>query len=404
MPEMVQAAFSATVPAGAVRELGSFKPGILFIIPSLGMGGAEIQLLSLLKGLNSRKYRIAVAVFYRGEALEIQFKALRGVQLFDLGKRHEWDFRHLMTLSRILRRERFAIIQPYNVSARLIGIAAAKMHRVPFTVVMERNAKEVYSSLGSRIYHLLERWAIRKANLVIANSQAGREFSVVRGVAKERIKVIYNGIDPARLCVRLSREQIRAKHLIGENGFIVGMVARMFPQKDHPTFLRAARKIATEKPDVRFLLVGEGPDFERVRLLVNELDLDRQVIFAGGVDNVADYLNAMDLVLLTSKKSEGCSNALIEAMALGRPVIATRVAGNVELIEDGVTGRLVMPQKPQELADVILELLKNPEMLPALGGAAKSMALQRFSHQAMVKSFEEVYESLLNSKDRDSCK
>ena len=148
------------------------------------------------------------------------------------------------------------------------------------------------------------------------------------------------------------------------------------------------------------MLVGDGPDLEGVRLFAKQLNLDQRVIFAGRVDNVADYLNAMDLVLLTSKKSEGCSNALIEAMALGKPVIATKVVGNVELIEDGVTGRLVMPQEPRELADVILDLLQDPGKLRALGKAAKSTAVKRFSHRAMVKSYEKIYDGLIGIKDR----
>ncbi len=397
MPETLPPVTEPSLPKQAKTKIGddSLKPGILYLVPSLGIGGAEIQLLSLLKGLNKEKYRIAVAVFYGGGALEGQFKALRNVRLFHLGKKHAWHFGHLLALSRILRQEEFAIIQPYNVSARLIGIMAAKLYRIPYTVVMERNAKEVYSSIGSRLYHMLERWAIRKAHLLVTNSEAGRQFCEARGVSARRIEVIYNGIDPARLAIKRSRKEIRAKYRIGEECFVVGMVARMFPQKDHRTFLHAARIVAKERPDVRFVLVGDGPDFEVVQSVAKEQGLDQQVIFTGKVENVADYLNAMDLVLLTSKTSEGCSNALIEAMALGKAVVATRVVGNIELIQDGVTGRLVEPQNPTELAAVILDLQSKREKLRALGEAAKSMALTRFSYRAMVKSYEKTYEKLL---------
>ena len=367
---------------------------LLYLIPSLQMGGAEIQLLSLVKGLDKSRFDPTVAVLYDKGELKDEYRAIPQVRIVFLGKKSIFDFTFLPRLGKLVRRYGFDIVCPYNVSARFFGFLAAKLYGIKYTVMAERNSRAVYSSMGSRVYHALERLILPYATVVVSNSKAGRQFAISRGVRPEKVRVILNGIDDSRLQVEKSRQEIRKEWGISTDNYVVGMVARMFPQKDHATFLRAAKIVVGQLKEVRFLLVGDGPIFGRVRQMAQELGLSQHVVFTGAQSKAADFIRAMDVIVLTSKTAEGHSNALIEAGMLGIPIIATNVPGNDELVENNATGLLVQPQNPVELAEKIM-LMSHPRQRQQMGAKAERIFERRFSRQRMVESYQEIYEKLI---------
>jgi len=355
------------------------------------MGGAEIQLLSLLKSIDSKKFDAVAAVFYRGHDLDEQFEKLANVRIIYLDKKGGFDFKYLQKLRALIQKEKFDIIQPYNVSARFIGWIMAAGFRVPFTIQTERSARLLYTSLGSRIYQLLENHALRRASLLVANSEAGREFAISRGVRRGKTRVIYNGIDPERLLVTRNRKEICREFGIPADAFIVGTVGRIEVQKDPYTIFDAAEIVLARKENVHFVLVGDGPLLLESKQIVQQKNIDDHFTFPGNQDHVADFLNAMDIFILASKKSEGCSNAILEAMILGKPVIATRVGGNAEVVLHDETGKLAPPQNHKALAAAVLEILQDDRKRMEFGRNGQILAKEKFSIRAMADAYEKLY-------------
>lgn len=366
---------------------------LLFLIPSFKTGGAEMQLLSLVRGLDKATFDVVVAAFYRGNELDAAFESITGVTVLYLEKRGSLDLRPVRRLTDYLRRRPVDVLQAINVSARLIGVLCAKMARVPMIVATERTSRPLYASFGSRIYLALERFALRTADLVIANSEAGRRFVAARGVPDERIRVIYNGVDLDRLASTQRPQEVRAEMGLPESAFVVGMTARIEASKDPALFVAACGRVMSCREDVCALLVGDGPLLQRTKQLAQQTGFSNRFVFAGRRADVADLFSVMDVVLLTSRKIEGCSNALLEAMALGRAVVATRVGGNVEVIAEEVNGLLVAPGDAHELAAAIIRLHDDRALRQRLGENGCETVRRRFSQTAMVRAYESLYRS-----------
>ena len=231
--------------------------------------------------------------------------------------------------------------------------------------------------------------------MTIANSEAGRRFVISRGVPAACSRVIYNGIDENRLSSTNTPQDLLKKYNIPPYCQIVGMVARMFPQKDPCNFLKAAECVVSQRPETRFFMVGDGPILPKVKSFAKSLNLDAFVIFTGNQEHVADFINVMDVVVLPSRKSEGCSNALIEAMSLGKASIATDIPGNNELFISGFNGLLVPPGNFKELANNILDLLGNKNFINEIGRNAKNFAREQFSQKKMIQEHQNLYDELL---------
>ncbi|NOY59160.1 MAG: glycosyltransferase [Calditrichaeota bacterium] len=351
----------------------------------------------MLKSIDSKKFDAVAVVFYRGHDLDDQFGKIANIRIIFLDKKGGFDFKYLQKLRALIQKEKFDIIQPYNVSARFIGWIMAAGFHVPFTIQTERSARLLYTSLGSRIYQLLENHALRRASLLVANSEAGREFAISRGVGRDKTRVIYNGIDPERLLVTRNREEICREFGIPADAFIVGMVGRIEAQKDPHTIFDAAEIVLAQNENVHFVLVGGGPLLMESKQIVRQKNIDGHFSFAGHQDHVADFFNAMDIFVLASKRSEGCSNSILEAMMLGKPIVATRVGGNAEVVRHDETGKLVPPQNPEALAAAILEILRDERKRKDFGRKGQIAAKEKYSLRAMAGAYENLYFELISS-------
>ena len=368
------------------------KIRILFILPSPGAGGAELQLYYLLKDLDRTRFEAALTIFYSHGALRADFQAIPGLKIHDCQKKSGLDFAYLFSLCKFMQKNHFDIIQAYNASARLVGLVLAWWHRIPITIMTERNASPVYSSWASRFYHFCERYAMRSATVVVANSQAGYRYCVQRGIAGQRIRVINNGLDLQRLKSQRTRLDLQ----IRDQDFVIGMIARLFPQKDPITFLQAARIVLSRRSDVLFLLIGDGPLRRRVQKLVQARQLGERVRLVGYTSAVADYLAAMDVLVLSSRQSEGCANAVLEGMAMAKPVIVTDVPGNRELVAHEQTGLVVAPENASQLCQAIEDLLDHPDKRKQLATRAQQMVLHAFDMKVMVESYQRLYSECMN--------
>jgi glycosyltransferase involved in cell wall biosynthesis len=371
---------------------------VLFLITDLPRDGAQRQLLELVKGLDKERFQLIVLTLNPGGPLEQEFRRIRGVRLLSLARKGKYDFLCFLKVFRILRRMKVDIVQPFLTPATLFGLLPALICRTPVKIVTERNGPQMRTNAGYRLYLKAEDMLSRSADWAVANSLAGREFLIQRGIEPSRVKVIYNGINISRLNPdHQGVERVRQKIGVPQGGKVVGMMARMFPPKNHALFLQTAALIGRVAPQTRFALLGDGPLRAHLEELSRKLGLDSEMVFLGEQQDVGTYLSAFDIAVLTSD-TEGCSNSLLEAMALGIPVIATNVGGNREVVRDGESGLLVPSGNAEALAKAIITLLENPKLAKSMGEQARQRAITEFSLERMVNQYQSLYQETLAEK------
>jgi glycosyltransferase involved in cell wall biosynthesis len=255
-------------------------------------------------------------------------------------------------------------------------------------------------SFGYHLYFKAETFLARFVDLVVPNSEAGREFMTSKGVRPERIRVIPNGINLERLMNgRLSLEEARRKVGLPVDAKVIGTVGRLAPKNAHTTLIEAAAMVKEEIPDVKFALVGDGPLHTSLEEQARELGLSSSVVFFGEQRDIGTYFSTFDVAVLTSR-IEGCSNCLLEAMAMGRPVVATAVDGNREIVNSGENGLLVPFGDAEAVAGAVLSLIRDSEAAGAMGQKAREMIVNKYSLEKMVHEYESLYEEALQQKGK----
>lgn len=306
-------------------------------------------------------------------------------------------------LVRLFRAERPALVHTHTSKAGVLGRLAARLAGVP-AVIHTPHGHVFYGHVGplaAGVFLRIERRLARRTTRLIALTEAERDEHVRRGVGTAaQFAVIPSGIDLARV-----------RDLVGVKGpcppglacppdaRLVGSVGWLTPVKGHRTLLDACARLAPTFPRLHLLLVGSGPLRAALEAQARQLGLAAHVTFAGERDDVRDCLAALD-VFVQPSLNEGMGRALIEAMAAGRPVIASRVGGIPALIEDRRTGRLVPPADPAALAEALAELLRRPDWAKELGAAAAASIGPQFGVASMVEAIEELYEQALGSVSR----
>lgn len=372
---------------------------VMFPVNFLGAGGAEQQLLELVKRIDKARFDPLVVSLYPGGDLEMAVKQIPGVELISVNMKGKYDFRVMARMFSLLRQKKADVIQPFLTPATFFGLLPALLNHTKVRIMTERGGFRSRTRIGFRLYQKTEDFLARFADWIVANSEAGKSYLLSRGIDPARIKVIYNGINLERLAPdRAMARQIRHEMRVPANGMVVGMTASFSPDKDHTTFLRGARMIHQAMPQTRFALLGDGSLRPDIEALVMESGLEQYVTFFGIQQDVAPYLACYDISCLCADSSEGCSNAILESMALEKPVVATDGGGNREVVEHDSTGFLVPMQDPKALADAVLTLLRQPDRARDMGRRAREKVLNRFSLARMVSDYEQLYEQTMRLK------
>jgi glycosyltransferase involved in cell wall biosynthesis len=265
----------------------------------------------------------------------------------------------LLRLGRFLRQERPQIFHGYLAGSNSLGVLMRPIHGA--RVVWGLRASDLESERHDWFGRLdvgIERWLSRFPDRIIANSHAGRDFAVAQGFPKDQTVVVPNGIDAERFRPdEQARRAARARLGVDENDLLVGRIGRMVPQKDYPSFLRAAAEVARQRCRVRFLCVGSGPDaYERqLRGLGEELGLGDRLIWSEARDDMPAIYNALDVMVSSSAFGEGLPNVVAEAMASGVPCVVTDSGDSAWVV--GNTGRVVPRGDVQAIATATIDLL-----------------------------------------------
>jgi glycosyltransferase involved in cell wall biosynthesis len=335
---------------------------ILLFIRSLDVGGAQRQLTLLARGLAQRGHDVAVAVLYSGTATE-RMLAQAGVRIIPLDKRGRWDMSPLWRLWRVFRAERADVVYAFlttqtTLAALLVPRATSRLVFGVRSAAMELDNYDTLSGLTFRLEALLS----RRADLIIVNAQAGVADAVARGLPSDRIAVVANGIDTDAM-----QPDLKAGHAqrtawgIDDRAFVIGMVARLDPMKDHRNFIAAAATFLNVHPDVRFVCVGDGPATYRRELaaLAQSQGLTDRLLWAGEATDLRAVYGALDMATLSSAYGEAFPNVIGEAMACGVPVVATSVGDSAAII--GEYGEVVPPRQSEALSAAWMRLRKRLE-------------------------------------------
>jgi glycosyltransferase involved in cell wall biosynthesis len=372
---------------------------VALLVDDLRVGGAQRQLVELAKGLDKSRFRALVVTLHAGGPLERELIHQEGVELVCLHRGGKYDFAVMLPLAQLLRRRRVQVVMPFLTPATFFALAAAALARTPVRIATERSGIEKLKRLGEKLYRAAEDALTGLADVAVANSEAGRSYLMSRGIKREKTRVIYNGIAAERVTAS-GEERLEARRALGidEDAPLAGMVATLTPQKDWPVFLWAADIVRRSLPEARFLIVGDGPLRGELERQAATLGLGEAVVFAGQRDAVAPLIGALDVAVLSSCDHEGCSNYLLEAMGLSKPVVATDIGGNRELVREGETGLLAPVGEPQALAEAMLKMLSEPQTAARMGAAGRARFEDGFSVPVMAGNYERLYEELLSKK------
>jgi glycosyltransferase involved in cell wall biosynthesis len=336
----------------------------MFVVPDLGVGGAERHVVTLAPALEPHRFRVTVVCV--GDEGEL-FEELRDthVPARALHSRTR-PVRALLGLVRAMRAERPDVVVTRGYNAEALGRIAAALTRVPRSVVWVHNATDI--TPRGRVRPVVDRLLEPVTSAYYGVAHAQRSYLAEHlGHPAEKVEIIHNGVDPDRYA---PREPAGAG--------TIGIVAVLREEKDHRTVLRAMRMVVDEVPEAHLSVIGDGPLRRELEQLARQLGITANVTFAGSRSDVAALLPTLDVAVLSST-TECFPMAVLEAMASGVPVVGTAVGGVPEMVEDGVTGYLVPPRHPRAMADALVKILRDPARGAEMGRAARDRVLAEFT-------------------------
>jgi sugar transferase (PEP-CTERM/EpsH1 system associated) len=382
----------------AGRPSGQPPLRVLHVIDRMRVGGTEVGILKVIRGLGAECFEHRICTIRGYDENFARSEGFEG-QLYVAGRLNS-GFQFLVgRLAGIMRDFRPHIVHSRNWGA-IEAIAAARMSGVPVAIHSEHGYEvDMLDGLPNR-RRILRRIAYATADAVFTVSEELRSYHARQAwLPMERIHVLPNGVDTSRFVRRAGEgQEIRQRLGLGDGSLVIGAVGRLVPIKDHMTLLQATEILISRGMPVRVLLVGSGPELANYQEFVAASPkLSGRVVFAGAVSDVAALLNAMDVFVLPSL-SEGMSNTLLEAMASSLPVVATRVGGNPELVEDGRSGWLFEPGDVTALATTLERIGRASDLRQELGQAARRRAVQHFSLEGMIDSYRNLYVDLATKR------
>jgi len=385
---------------GAARGVqGDRRIRVLHLISTLEAGGTELAMIRLIRSLDPMAYRFRVA-WLRGEpALLREVEAATDGRPVPIGLRAKADPGALLRLCRLVRQECFDIVHTHMDLADYYGAAAARLLGTAL-VSSKQNADEFRTrrTWKRTPFLLLERASYAAADAVIAVSQGLVDFlEKAEALPRHKTVVIGNGVDPAIAFKAPPRDEARRLLGLPPRVPVLGTAGRLAEQKGQIDLLRALPPIRAALPGACLLIAGEGPLRGALEEEARRLGLGEAVRFLGHRKDILSVLKSLDLFVLPSLW-EGLPQALLEAMALSLPVVATRCVGVAETVTDGATGRLVPPQDPEAIARAAIEVLRDPTLGRRLGEAGRRVVLERHAQDKVAARVDRLYRDILERR------
>ena len=352
----------------------------------MGLGGTEKHVIALASGLRDRGYETGIVCLFEEGALAGEVRS-QGIPLICLNIPPRWGLRTMTALFRFVRSTPIDILHTYLFGFHLFAGLPARLLKVP---VILSSRREIADWKKGR-HRLVENWGNRFVDRVICCSEAARRWTMqTEKIRPVKLATIYNGVDTQRCKASREKSAVRSSLEIPPNAPLIGTVANFSPAKGYPTLLAAAGEILKQCPSAYFLFVGAGPLQKEMQEKASKLQGHDHIVFTGFRSDIPDLIAAMDIFVLASI-TEGFPNAILEAMAMGKPVVATRVGGIPEILQSGEEGVLVPPQDSAALAQAILFLLHDPKNASRLGARAAEKVRRDFTLVRMIDLHESLY-------------
>lgn len=355
------------------------------------IGGPEKQILEHMVRLDKEKFRPLLCCFRDNgidDPLQKEAEAL-GIPCRIINTNSAFDLKTISQLVRILREEKVNLICSHGYKPNMIGRLAAWQCGVAAVAVSRGWTAE---STRIRLYEKLDKIFLRLSDHVVAVSHGQREKILALGVKREKVSVIHNAINLDEIPTagpRLLREQLG----LPADALIVASAGRLSPEKNYGAMVQAAADVVTHNGQAYFVVFGEGflrPELEQA---IAAAGLTGRFLLPGFRTDLQAVLHEIDIFMLPSF-TEGLPNVVLEAFAVGKPVVATRVGGTPEVVQDGVSGFLTTPDQANLMAQHLLQLLNNPSLRQTMGNAGHNHVREHFSFESQTEEYMKLYESL----------
>lgn len=377
------------------------RPLIAHVIYRLGTGGMENGLVNLINHMPRDRYRHAIICLTGFD--DFRRRLRDDVDVIALGKRDGNDFAMYRKLYRVLRRLSPDIVHTRNLATLETHIVAA-LAGIKARVHGE-HGRDIYDLEGRNRKYLLLRRAMRAfvRHYIAVSADLASWLRDAVHVAPQRLTHIYNGVDSARFTPRNgTRPQLLPPGFANDNSIVIGSVGRLAEVKGYADLARAFVMLLQKAPELaaraRLVVVGDGSERRSCEEILARADASQYAWFAGERNDIPQLMQTFDLFVLPSL-GEGISNTILEAMASGLPIIATNVGGNPELVTQD-NGMLVAAARPNELVQAMQHYLEQPVLRHAHGAAGRAVIEQRFSMQAMVQGYLDVYAKVMNAAEK----
>lgn len=352
---------------------------------SLNIGGLEKLVTDLAKNLVGDGIQVSVYCL-SNELTLLTTLTEANVQVFSIPKRKGVDFRLFGKLRKLLVENKVDLVHTHNVGAWIYGGIAALLAGKK---VIHTEHSNVFAHQNRLI--LSERVLSNFTSVIIGDSKKVRDHLVFQSKLPEsKIETVFNGIDTDIFRDDGTRSLRKTFKNIAEHDIVIGTVARLAAVKNQETMLEALKILTKRMPNIKLLMIGDGPQKNALNAKATELNISDKVLFLGEREDIPQLLNCLDIFILTSL-SEGLPLSVLEAMASCLPVISTRVGAIPEVVREGETGFLIEPKCPEALADAIERLATNPELRIAMGKKGRQRVIEEFSLKQMVDQYKKIY-------------
>jgi glycosyltransferase involved in cell wall biosynthesis len=359
---------------------------IVYLIDNLLHGGTQTFLLNLARSLRDRGYAQRIICLNRADSSLLGLFRTAAIPVEVWPAWQSVSGFALLRLAILFREERTQVVQTMLTCADVLGRLAGRVARRPIIVSSLRGYLAPWQ-------HLVNRLTLPLAHSITVNADSLRSLVGARKKMTSRIVTIHNGIDVESV-PSTSRSEARAALGLGEHEFALGCVGRLSVEKGQRDLMAAFEQLAAVQGTAVLLLIGDGPDRRRLQTMASASRFASQIRLLGARVDACALLTGLDLLVLPSR-DEGMPNIVLEAMAAGLPVVATRVGGVPDIVQDGVTGILVRPQDDEGLASAIERLAQNPQKRLQMVDAGRTRVAKDFPLSSMVDGYDQLYRGLL---------
>lgn len=366
---------------------------VINIIPSLNIGGREKVVIDMINNFNSDEFALSLCCL-KGQGPMLEFLRPDKAKLHFLNKKKGLDYNLYLKIRNFLKEKKPVIVHTHNPGAFVYGSIGAKLANIPIIV----NTEHGYGYKISIKKKFVEKYLMKKIDKTITVSDDLRnKLSKNKEWARSKIVTIHNGINLQNFDSLLSKYALREALGFNKDEILIGNVARLALVKDHSTLINAFEIISKKFVNSKLIIVGEGELRGELEKKTRELCLNSRVYFLGERKDIKELLSIFDIFILSSL-SEGISITLLEAMASEKPVIATNVGGNPEIVINEKTGILIPPLRPKSLSEAMEKLIVDKNFALRMGRAAREHARANFDIKIMSEKIKKLYEELLLEK------